>query len=368
MNLTFKKLFMDFVLASLATILLSLCFILPASPAASQVDGGETPPPPLIFFPSIFKNHATEELAFVRVKNPLDADIYLTNSDGTFLKNLTNTPDCQEIRFAWSPDGSKLAYTSHCENNDYGIYVMNSDGSGKNRLTGNMVDGYSLAWSMDGTQIAFDSSLEGNKDIYVVKADGSELTKLTDNPRTDTQPSWSPVDLNKIVFMCDINPNFDICVINSDGTGLTDLTKNIGYSALSDGASAWSPDGSKILFTATIGYGLEICVMNSDGSGINNITNNTGNFWYSSWSPDGKKIVFDYDGAIGVINVDGSGFKTFTPFTTNFIPVWSRDGTMIAFTGYLGGEEKVYVMNSDGTELRVIANLPGDESLPIWRP
>jgi Tol biopolymer transport system component len=55
---------------------------------------------------------------------------------------------------------------------------MNTDGSGKYRLTGNMVYGYSLVRSMDGTQIAFDSLLGGNADIYVVKPDGSGLKKI----------------------------------------------------------------------------------------------------------------------------------------------------------------------------------------------
>jgi Tol biopolymer transport system component len=372
MNMTLKKMFMDFVLAALITFLL-ISVMLPASPAISQSVGGEIPPQPLVFIPSVFNNHTTEELAYVSEPVPPNADIYLSDSDGTTFINLSNTPECLEYHFAWSPDSSKIAYSSFC-NGDYGIYVMNSDGSGKNRLTGNMGWGYSLTWSMDGSQIAFDSLLEGNADIYVVKADGSELKKLTNSPNMDISPSWSPVDPNKIVFWCEVNVKNGICVINSDGSGLTNLTEGIENCALRESVSAWSPDGTKILFTVSQESNINIYVMNNDGTGITNITNRPGYYSGPTWSPDGTKIAFDItipfqnEGGIGVINIDGSGFKRLTNSINNVSPVWSPDGTMIAFTNYVGSNTEVYIMNSDGSGFRNISNRLGGDYYPLWKP
>ncbi len=56
-------------------------------------------------------------------------------------------------------------------------------------LTNNPADDGVWGWSADGTQIAFDSDRNNNRDIYVMKADGSSLTRLTDNPANDAAPA-----------------------------------------------------------------------------------------------------------------------------------------------------------------------------------
>ena len=58
----------------------------------------------------------------------------------------------------------------------------------------------SPAWSPDGDRIAFMSIVDWNWDIYVVNADGTEQTRLTDDPGLDSSPSWSP-DGQKIAFL-----------------------------------------------------------------------------------------------------------------------------------------------------------------------
>ena len=69
---------------------------------------------------------------------------------------------------------------------------MSADGSGITRLTDNPEGDWSPSWSPDGRRIAFTSDRNGNRDIYVINADGSGLTRLTDHPGPDYSPSWSP--------------------------------------------------------------------------------------------------------------------------------------------------------------------------------
>ena len=71
---------------------------------------------------------------------------------------------------------------------------MRIEGSRRIRLTdipGN--DHWPPTWSPDGTRIAFTSEgTGGNSEIYAMNSDGSGLTKLTDSPADDAFPAWRP--------------------------------------------------------------------------------------------------------------------------------------------------------------------------------
>ena len=82
------------------------------------------------------------------------------------------TPSKQNYLPAWSPDGSKLAFTSNRDGNAE-IYVMNRDGSGVRRLTNHPTIDVTPTWSPTGTQIAFTSDRTGTPQIYIMNADGT---------------------------------------------------------------------------------------------------------------------------------------------------------------------------------------------------
>lgn len=117
-----------------------------------------------------------------------------------------------------------------------GIYVMNADDSGVTRLTNESIADCALSWSPDGTRIVFRSERDGNYEIYVMNADGSGQTNLTNSPATDVNPSWSP-DGTRIAFQSDRDGNDEIYVMNADGSGVTRLTDNPAY----DGEPSWGP-------------------------------------------------------------------------------------------------------------------------------
>src|SRR6185436_20562504 len=87
------------------------------------------------------------------------------------------------------PGGNgRIAYASD-QGGSWDVYSMNSDGSGKRRLTSGAGDSTQPAFSADGQRIAFDSNRAGNWDIYAMNADGSGVTRLTTDPGMDTQPT-----------------------------------------------------------------------------------------------------------------------------------------------------------------------------------
>jgi hypothetical protein len=259
-------------------------------------------------------------------------------------------------------ENGKIAFARTVENS-WEIYVMNADGTGQTMLTNNPgLDG-NPDWSPDGTKIAFANLQDG---IYVMNTDGSGQTILTDN---GGYPSWSP-DGTKIAFYREA----EIYVVNADGTGQTRLTNNADF----DVSPSWSPDGTKIAFSRTDSDGNdEIYVMNADdGSDQTNLSNNSADDFDPSWSPDGTKIAFTSDRDNGndeiyVMNADGTGQTRLTRrAASDWDPYWSPDGTKIAFTIYTNepGSHNIFVMNADGTSLTRLTSNPTADFHPSWSP
>lgn len=132
---------------------------------------------------------------------------------------------------------------------------MDADGSGVTRLTDNDAGDWSPDWSPDGRRIAFTSDRNGNRDIYVMDADGSGATRLTDNDAVDHAPDWSP-DGQRIAFHSGRDENWDIYVMNPDGSDIARLTDNDAE----DGSPAWSPGGQRIAFSSYFGRNSRIHV------------------------------------------------------------------------------------------------------------
>jgi len=174
-----------------------------------------------------------KKIAFDSNRDHGSAEIYVMNADGTDPIQLTNTGD--NVEPAWSPDGTRIVFQALLGFTNDEIYVMNSDGRNPIRLTTNDWQDACPAWSPDGTKIAFSASpkQDGNWDIYVMNADGGPPIRLAVSGVSRAFPlcpAWSP-DGTKIAFSSEGTNRDDISeiyVMNADGTGLTGLTQNNG--------------------------------------------------------------------------------------------------------------------------------------------
>ena len=111
----------------------------------------------------------------------------------------------------------KIAFESSRDGN-FEIYVMNADGSNQTRLTNNPARDTEPRWSPDGTTIAFVTDRDGNPEIYVMDADGSNEINLTNNPGLfDLGPSWQPLP---ITVPIDIKPGSDPNSVNLGSRGM----------------------------------------------------------------------------------------------------------------------------------------------------
>src|SRR5512134_3033066 len=93
---------------------------------------------------------------------------------------------------AWSPDGARIVFESTRDGPDADIFVMNSDGSNVVQLTRNDSHDGTPGWAPDGRFIVFASERDGNQAVYRMRADGSDPVNLTRHPGADGPPRVSP--------------------------------------------------------------------------------------------------------------------------------------------------------------------------------
>ena len=167
----------------------------------------------------------------------LNIDDYLAGLSGAV--NITNDPDQVDDDPDWSPDGSRIAFTSHStldtgqDSETAEVWTMNPDGTGRTQLTFNNEEERAPSWSPDGTKILYMCRalwLNSGTDfeICVINADGSNLTALTNNTTPDLTPNWTP-DGSRIVFHRSISGLNQLHIMNADGTDVQQLTSPPGH-------------------------------------------------------------------------------------------------------------------------------------------
>ncbi len=210
-----------------------------------------------------------EKIAFKRSVMPTYAGLlHVMDADGTNLRQVifedyVNSP-------SWSPNGEQITFGGW---NSTDIFVVDADGSDLRQLTD--LDSFddclcyatNPSWSPDGEQIAYLAYATRNRwdadpGIFVMDADGTDSRQIAVLNRAFAKPVWSP-DGKKIAFSDASNGNLEIFVMNADGSDVTQLTFNTGSQS-----PAWSPDGKRIAFNRYRDGRPEIFVMDADGSNV----------------------------------------------------------------------------------------------------
>ena len=265
--------------------------------------------------------------------------VYLVGADGSNLQPLTSMPEgaCQP---AWSPDGTKLIFTSPCKLDadtyrEASLYSMNADGSELTPLTTAPGGDFDPAWASDGKRIAFTSLRDGNKEIYVLNLESQQLSRLTNTGRDedDSQPFWSP-------------------------------------------------DGTQIVFVKTRFGALQIWLMSATGENPTQLVRSGQEYWdfAPTWSPNGEYIIFSQQQAntrslpwLMQIRFEDRDTQTASRFVSDMAGIqnihYSPDGFWIAYEGGEGLDKKdIYYMTASGGTRTQLTSDSANDFDPAWRP
>ncbi len=141
-------------------------------------------------------------------------------------------------------------------------------------------------WSADGTRIAFSGTVDGNADIYVMDADGKNLTRLTTTSEADLEPAWSP-DGGTIAFTSLRGGTSQIWAMNADGTSARQLTDGAGASS----SPTFRRDGRMIAFISTRDGNADLFEMGSEGAEPTAITRTPEPESFPAYFPNGDLAV-----------------------------------------------------------------------------
>ena len=236
-------------------------------------------------------------IAFEHFPADMLTDLNTIRRDGTHLRRLTRTPG-GDTPAAWSPDGKQLLFVHWpVETTSTQLYVMDADGRGQRRLT--RLEPYQASWSPDGSTIAA-TTFDG---LFIVGADGRGARKLYSTPRGQIGGIGWSADGRRIAF--GVEGRF--AVVDVHGRVLA-RPKARGYrwDANYELVANWSSDRQTLAYGRPEG-GIDL--VSGNGSKWRRLSTSGQD---PAWSPDGARIAFSDDGAIYVMNSDGTGRRKVT--------------------------------------------------------
>lgn len=245
---------------------------------------------------------------------------------------------------------------------------MRADGSQVTRLTD--IEGSDNRPDVlpNGDRIAFVHGANSDQDIYYKI--GSETLYVPLWNSNENNPDWSP-DGKWIVFQSNVDGDMDIYKLNVESP--FNEPSPITTNQYSDICPDWSPNGLRIAYTSNRDGDREIYIKNSDGSNRQRLTNNSVSDRCPTWSPDGDLIAFlsdrndGGDEDIWIMNSDGTGkpwqltnMGVLTPAS------WSPDGKWLAFgADPTGNNREIFIVSLNG-EVRNISKHPDTDMYPVW--
>jgi TolB protein len=260
---------------------------------------------------------------------------------------------------------------SNDRDGDGEIYKVRADGTGLTRLTDNDREDFEPEWGPGGKRIVFTSIPKGGsyqqQQVFIMWADGSHRRRLISWSGPHFDPTWSP-NGKWIAYSTDDGDGGDLIAIRPDGTDVQHVA-HFGENTLNTEAS-WSSESDALIFVrnndlawAPFPYGQAKAIA-EDGS------------WYSNpgWSPDGDRLVVCVDADDGLpdsdlvmMDLDGSNRtvidgELFDVGTAD----WSNNGEWLVYASDRDGDFDLYIMRKDGTERRRLTSMPGEESSAHW--
>ena len=187
----------------------------------------------------------------------------------------------------WAPGGERLAWDKVMAGfpPKMDLFVASADGSDRVQLTNDGATESMHSWSPDGTKIVYTSDKSGKQNTFVVDVASGEITQLTDHDIIDNQPVYS-LDGEQILLIFSESASLEqgeleFHIMNADGSDL----RLFGENEVFKGDLAHSPYGGQVAYMSNESGFWHIYVMDADGSNVQPLTEGDSNNLFPSWRP-----------------------------------------------------------------------------------
>ena len=231
-------------------------------------------------------------IVFSYVLPSAPGDIYVVRPDGSELENLTDSP-WHDTMPAWSPDGSKIVFTSNRDGTDpaigqWDVFIMDADGSGVRNVTQtDDVNERVPAWSADGETLLF----QRGPAIYARALASGKEQRL----RRGSNPDASPDGLHVVFDTGNGEGGEDaLLLMRADGTS----ARTFRALDFDDKYPEWSPEGTHIAFSRDD----DLAIARFGGRGLKRIeTDDPSSFEHPTWSPSGRRLAVVHEGQVYIV-------------------------------------------------------------------
>jgi len=280
------------------------------------------------------------------------------------------------------PVGTILSYLAELDGYTH-IYTVDLDYGTRMQLTSGSSDVGGINWFPDGVHILYSEYRPNGNSIRVVDSDGANTSILAAGERQDyVQAALSP-DGSQVAFFSTREGHWALYVMPSTGGPERSLTGNTVFESV----LSWSPDSLQIAFTPW--HNTEsppfLGIARLDAADYVELTESSDEASsYPVWSPDGSQIAYRCYireiAQICSIKPDGSGRRQLTQGPGgNVDPAWSPDSARIAFISWRDSRDpdtcengdcnfEIYVMASDGSHQTNLTRNPAEDWSPVWSP
>jgi TolB protein len=318
----------------------------------------------LFFYPTLVQAHTIEKERETALKNTRQ----LTFPSMGFEKagEAYFSPDAKTIIFQAVPNGHEH-YQIYSMDLEEGIPRMVSTGKGACTCSFFRPDGKKIIFASshedpDPEQNRLEENNSGKykwdltpyMNIYEADLDGSNLVALTQGPAYHAECAYSS-DGSRIVYASNEDGSMNIYTMKADGSDVQKVT-NTDYCY--NGGPFFSPDNKRIIFRADRDKPdyLQIYVINVDGTEERQLTNNNAVNWAPYWHPNGKVIAFTtslhghHQYEIYLLNIETEVYSRLTHSKSfDGLPVFSNDGTKILWTSKRGADNSCQIYLADFT-------------------